>query len=243
MLGGEALLCKIGHVSYVENYHVAVFTVHSEESAPPFTTKAAIDLTFPKVGEEVAVLGHKLKRELSGENSGTLGRELIFHFGVITGVTKGRGRMGQIFQFETTIPFLPGISGSPVLRRPEEHGTAVVCGVASFDLSEEAAFKDFAIPGTSTAAALWPAMELGFDMNVEGTPSLTLLADLANHKALDDRSVDIAITTARVDDKLRVVYEDKRIVPPEGFILEMNAPPESGSAHPVPSATSKGIAE
>lgn len=156
---GAVLPCRIGQVAYHEGYDVAVFTVHAPEGQKVFERHLAIDLSFPEVGDEVLVFGHKLGVEQLGNNQGRVSRKLQLLRGVVSAITFEKGRMAQHCNFETTVPIEAGFSGSPILRYSGvTEGKMIACGVASFDFSDPAAFKSFLTPGLSTCATLWPTM-------------------------------------------------------------------------------------
>ena len=217
---GKPHVCKISKINYIEKYDVAVFTAHSDRDAPPFPGRAALDLRMPTVSDEIGMLAHRLEFTETQEG-GILERNLAFRLGRVSSNVEPTDRMGQSFSFEMTIPIPPGFSGAPIVARPEPHKPLVVCGVASFDLSPNEAFRNFNVAGQSRGATLWPSAGLGFTMNIEGGgPSVALLGDLIAAKFLDVRSQNIEVTVSQRERNVQILYSDTAVDPPNRILLE-----------------------
>jgi len=217
---GKPYVCKISKINYIENYDVAVFTAHSDQDAPLFPVRAALDLKMPTVGDGIGVLAHRLQFSETDEG-GILERNLAFRLGTVSSNPETTDRMGQSFSFEMTIPIPPGFSGAPIVVKPEPHKPMVVCGVVSFDLSPNDAFRNFNVAGQSRGATLWPSAGLGFEMNIEGRgQSVALLGDLIAGKFLDVRSQNVEVSIGHREPKIQIVYCDTAVDPPNRILLE-----------------------
>src|SRR3990167_10508791 len=169
---------------------------------------------MPKIGDEVGLVGHLLVNRPEARGQGVVGRRLEGRIGVVTAVRVEEGRHKQMFSFETTIPVPPGMSGAPVLVNPKSGGAPRMCGVASFDFSEEESFLSLLTPGHSTVAMLWPAMGLAVpDRDVNGVGRINYLSDLCARRILDNRSIGVAVAARTAGDQTEILYEDRRETP------------------------------
>jgi hypothetical protein len=185
----EPIVCRIDQINFIGGYDVAVFTVVAPEERKIFTSRAAIDLSAPRVGDEIAVLANHITHTPSvGEGELELRFDLLM--GIVTEVVMGPSALpGQSFYFRTTIPITGGMSGAPVLHKPVVGRPAIARGVISSDFSQKEAFDSYLIAGDSTATMLWPAMGLGLNVAMESSqPGHMFLADLREKKLLDDQS-------------------------------------------------------
>jgi hypothetical protein len=221
----KSFACRVGQLHYIANYDVAIFEAHilTEEE---FISRLALDLSIPKVGDEIALLGHSLEVEGKGTNTGVVKRSLQFWFGVVTSVSFAPNRKKQQFTFETTVPILAGFSGSPILVKPKLGADLTACGVVSFDFSEEKAFKDFTVPGVSTCSMLWPSMGLGFRMTIDEAENIVLLGELLRREILDNKAKHIEIETHSSDEAIEIRFSDKMANPPINSVLKMTAYPK-----------------
>ncbi len=74
-----------------------------------------------------------------------------------------RGRLVQNMTYETTIPFAPGMSGSPVLCRPSDSPSSMAAiGIVSSDLSEHGSHDDPRVGGLSSVMPIGAVYGLGF---------------------------------------------------------------------------------
>lgn len=216
VIDGEAIVCRIDQLNYIQNYDVVVFSVFAPESRKIFTSRIAIDLSAPRVGEEIAILANDITVKNKSIGKAHIEQRFDLRLGVVTEVVMDRSPLpGLSFFFRTTIPTTGGMSGAPVVNKPIPGQEMVVRGVVSSDNSEEEAFKNFLISGDSAMSMLWPAM--GFGLNVE-TPDSAMrhmfLADLLHKKLLDDRSDGVKIQVRQPDDKTEILYIDERTNPP-----------------------------
>jgi hypothetical protein len=219
-------ICKLTKINYIENYDVAVFTARSEETAPPFSGRLALDLRMPRLGDEVAVLAHRLDYEAFSDGGGSLQRSLLFRLGTVSESTTSADRMKQTFSFETTIPIMPGLSGSPIVVMPEIGKPLTVCGVVSSDSSLSEAFESTSIAGQSRGAALWPCAGLGFEMEIEAKgPTVALIADLIAGNFLQVRSDHIEVSATYRGARLHIFYSDLDSEPPQRILLETTGHP------------------
>jgi hypothetical protein len=223
---GQPYICKVVSINYIQNYDVAVFSAHSDDTAPVFSGHAALNVRMPKIGDRISCLGHKLDFKQTSDENGILERRLICCLGTVTDDPVEADRMGQMFSFETTIPIPPGLSGAPIIATPENGKTLTACGVVSFDFSSSDAFISKQIAGQSRAAALWPSAGLGFAMNVESKgPAPTLLADLIRGKFVETQSPGIEISADASEGKVQILYRDMAIKPPRVVSLETTGHP------------------
>jgi hypothetical protein len=206
---GRPYICKVMKINYIQNYDAAVFSAHSDELAPEFPSRMALDIRMPKIGDRVAVLAHRLDLKSQSDERGILERNLVFWLGTVTENPTATDRMNQRFSFETTIPIPPGLSGAPIIAQPELGKTVAVCGVVSFDFSPAEAFTNFQIAGKSRAAAIWPSAGLGFEMNIESKGlSAALIGDLIAENFIDVRSPHVQLSVHPHEGKLVIQYND-----------------------------------
>ena len=225
--GKNPFMCNIRHLNYIENYDVAVFTAHGEDESLVFPHKISIDLAMPQIGDEVVILGNLINEIDKKNDMLTISKSLQMWAGVVTNLAIEKSRLGQTVCFETTIPILPGMSGSPVIKKPRNYkGDMVVCGIASSDFSDSNALKSFYNPGCSTVSALWPSMGLGFQMNIaELDKQVVLLDELRPYNILNDKTNGVKVTVIHDQSKCHILYEDNRVNPPSSILLTTNKHP------------------
>ena len=218
---GEPVICKVRFLMYIDQYDVAVLVVEAPDGRRIFTGRLGVDLAAPKVGDEIAILGHALTLERHGEGHGVITRSVQMNLGVVTDVTMGFGRMRQSYYFDTTIPIRGGFSGAPIVRKPELEKPIVVCGVASFDISSDEAFSSFLVPGNSACSMLWPAMGLFLPaiMPNNNVAEHTLLANFLQPGLFDDHTKGVTVEAIGNEDRIEIRYLDTRVDPPQGHLL------------------------
>lgn len=229
VIDGEPIVCRINQLNYIENYDVAVFTVHAPEARKIFTSRIAIDLGAPQPGEEIAILANDMTVKRLGDGKGILRQRFELRLGVVTEVIMGPSAVpGQSFYFRTTIPVTPGMSGAPVINKPIAGQTTIARGVVSTDLSDADSFNNFLIPGNSAASMLWPAMGLGLTVEIPPDPKKhAFLADMLNKKLLDDRSNSVRVQVWQPVDKTEILYVDERTHPPTKVLLSTTGHPNA----------------
>jgi hypothetical protein len=220
----KSVFCKIHQMNYQAGYDVAVFSIQfdsTDNSPASFTGKAAVDLAMPIVGDEVAMLGYHLTHTERGGGNFELERRLQFFHGVVTAVTPGPTRMGQSFCFETTIPIAPGLSGSPILKKPSLGGPVTVAGVASFDFSTDEAFKSFLVAGNSNVACLWPSLALGITAQdpKTGSARFSSIYEFVSIGAVDVKTKGVEFKVDSDNTHTRIMYVDNRSQPPQRLLL------------------------
>jgi hypothetical protein len=232
--GDRFVFCKVDQLHYQAGYDVAVFGIHydiTDETPTSFAGRVCIDLAMPNVGDEIAILGHELIQKDMGSGQYELERRLQVHFGLVTSVTPGRSRMGQSYSFESTIPIRPGLSGSPILKKPEMGGPMTVAGVASFDFSVAEAFESFQIAGTSHGACLWPSLAFGLmaKKDSDSEPAFAPLSVFVEHGTVEAKSPNIETQVTMKPDATEIRYLDKRVNPPIGHLLTIPPTPQVSS--------------
>ena len=218
----------------MHNYDVVAFTVHAPEGRKIFNSRVAIDVGVPAIGEEIAVLTNNCDVTKLGGGHGTVEQRFEMRFGVVTEVIMGsEGLLGpQSFCFRTTVPVLGTMSGSPVIKKPEQGATVVAVGVVSSDHSVPEAFSSFLVAGYSTASMLWPAMGLGLDVAVPPDPARHhFLIELLEKGLLDNRSERVSVVVRQLAGEMQIHYLDERRQPPSGAILTTTGHPRF-SGHP-----------
>ena len=200
------------------------------ESQTLFSRNLSIDLGMPAVGEEVGVIAHRIEIENTGIGEAVISRMVDLSLGIVTSISTEASRMGQKFCFETTIPFRPGMSGGPIVKRPRPGDIVAACGIVSFDFSTEAAFSNFFEAGQSTASMLWPAMGLGLKVVRPGAaaPDFTFLADLVARGIIDNRSGGILVAVRPDPTGTEISYSDARVGSPIQIVLRTPAHPLAG---------------
>lgn len=219
---GQPTVCQVDQISYQKSYDVAVFAIHFEVglgTQKAFLWKTAVDFAMPNIGDEVALLGNELIYKEVGEGKYTLEQKLQFFFGSVTNLISGVDRMGQYYSFETTIPIRPGLSGAPILKKPEVCGTMIACGVASSDLSPKEAFDDCKVAGCSHGASLWPSLALGIVAHHGAEYGFLSLFDLVQRGILENKTVDVETRVIVKTDDTEIIYVDTRISPPSTHVL------------------------
>lgn len=219
-LDGQHVQCDIDQINYQSLCDLVVFTASIEHRAI-FTNKIAVDLSMPSVGDEVAVLSHKISDISHSTEPGKTKyiSNLCFRTGIVTAVTNGRGRLGQHWTFSTTIPVVSGMSGGPIIRKPPHQGGGdlIMLGIVSSDFSAAHSFKSFVDAGDSVASMLWPAMGLGIHTLVDGQQRFQFLSELLARGWLYDRSDRVKVAVEQKSDYLAIEYRDERSAQPVVF--------------------------
>lgn len=220
--------CAIEQLNYIEHYDVAVCTVAAPETHTFSTAHFAIDLAAPNVGDAIGVIANHISTEpTESYDKVKLTHRLMMRGGVVTEVTWDFSPVpGQSFFFETTIPFLGGMSGAPIFSMPAEGECLKVCGVVSSDLSTPEAHRNMMAPGESKVSMLWPAMGLGLNLSLgSGQGGHMLLGELLARGGFDNRTEDVEVLVVGNKEKTLTTYIDRRVVPEFGIELETKAHP------------------
>lgn len=157
--GEEIILASVPLVWTNNDHDTAVF-IAENEAFPRKFPRIEIDLDFPKIGEEIVIVGyvHTIGEAKKGRFS--LERAIALRREKISDVHFAKNRLGKVLTFETTIPVEPGLSGSPVFRFSESEKPMAAIGVVSSDFSEPSAFSSHTISGMSTCSMMWPSLSL-----------------------------------------------------------------------------------
>jgi hypothetical protein len=206
--------CRVGQVVYIGNYDTAVCIVHSPGGARLFERNLALHLRMPAVGDRVGVLAHRIEVENLGDGQATLSRNMDLCIGVVTAIHLESSTLGQMFSFETTIPFPAGMSGGPIVWDPAPGRSVAACGLVSSDSSST--FTDFYEPARSTASMIWPAM--GFGLRIQGpgqtVPNFAFLAELVGRGIIMNQSDGVLVTARRAPPWNEIRYIDVQQTPP-----------------------------
>lgn len=211
-LGAEGpFQCRIEQQNYIHGHDVASFVAVAPEGAEPFRNRIGLDLRMPRIGDRIGTISSTPCLEPLEPGVSRLGLQYHMRSGFVTEVNWQGGRYPMARHvFETTMPVLGGMSGSPVFYMPEsETDPLAVCGVVSLDCSSPEAFDDCDVAGCSTMSMLWPAMALGTVVSLEAQPPQPyLLGELLLHGAFNDLTPkDLKVTTMR-GEMTRIRYEE-----------------------------------
>ena len=228
---GASYLCPVEQVNFVENYDVAVFTIHTPNGADAvFEKNLFLDLRMPTCGDEIALLTYQITSEndpeTPNEASLIVTESPYFLLGKVTHSELQPNRQKMICTFETTIPIRKGMSGSPILVKPsEENIEPYVCGVVSSDFSEEDAFTDFRVSGMSSATALFPSLGLAIFLGDGVESPRYYLSEFLERDWLGIREGTMRVDVEHTSQTTRIIYRDLISEQQLEFVYEMSAHP------------------
>jgi hypothetical protein len=152
------------HVSPESDMAWVVVDARGVIAAQPGVGVLAIDSDIHFVDTEIiAICGTDLApRATESDDTFQIDPAIQLRAGRIRRVLR-RGRLVQNMTYETTIPFAPGMSGSPVLCRPSGSPSSMAAiGIVSSDLSEPGSHDDPRVGGLSSVTPIGAVYGLGF---------------------------------------------------------------------------------
>lgn len=212
--------CQIKGVTVVPELDIALCAIQLQEHCIEiqFKDNFALDTRSPEIGDDIVVIGYSglkmLKQKVYSNKSRffQIQQKIEMLRGKVTEVSNSGLRNSNWPCFETTIPIVGGMSGSPVVYLGDADSSITVCGVVSKDISPKEAFNSFYVSGHSIMAQIWPSIFLPFGCELEGEnkPFESNIYDLIKKRIIKDagnapenskmvKNNDNTITVTRID--------------------------------------------